>query len=59
MTIRIFPGSPFLFSPVGYSMLNQAVGLGLVKWKFGCWAEGTLIDRPEGVIPVTGFREFR
>ncbi|MDA0767587.1 MAG: Hint domain-containing protein [Verrucomicrobia bacterium] len=36
----------------GCSLFNTVVGVGLVKLRFGCLVEGTLIDTPEGPVAV-------
>jgi hypothetical protein len=70
MISRIFLGKPsfFLsillasvcsFSLVRCSLLNSAVGLGMMKLQFGCLPEGTLVDGPDGPdgpVPVEELR---
>ena len=40
------------FSLVSCGLLSNAVGLGLMKLQFGCLPEGTLIDGPDGAVPI-------
>lgn len=40
------------FSLVSCGLLSSAVGLGMMKLQFGCLPEGTLVDGPDGPVPV-------
>lgn len=37
---------------VGCGLLGPAIGAGMIKLQFGCLPEGTLVDTPQGAVPV-------
>lgn len=39
-------------SLVGCGLLGPAIGAGMIKLQFGCLPEGTMIDTPNGSVPV-------